>query len=208
MWSVDPNQNFHFNESDLEIVVTNSSTLSVSVEDLSNSCSFNDELEIVVLNPSISTIEDVGIIRGETITLPIVQGEPPYLWSTNEEASEIIVNPLVTTNYIAYAFDPITGCIGNDTVRVFVGMNEGFSPNGDGYNDSWEISYLNQYEFLKIEIFNRWGALLWSSASPNIDNWNGKYNGSDLPVGTYYYIISFDNSLNKEPITGPVTIVR
>ena len=130
------------------------------------------------------------------------------MWSTSETTSDIIVSPLITTNYVAYALDTSTGCIGNDTVRVFVGMNEGFSPNGDGYNDNWEISYLNQYESSKIEIFNRWGASLWSASYPNIENWDGMYNGSELPVGTYYYIITFDSSLNKEPLTGPVTIVR
>ena len=180
----------------------------MTVSDYALDCSFTDELDIVVLNPTIVSNEDFGIIRGESAILSIIDGEPPYLWSTTETTSDIVVSPLITTNYIAYALDTVTGCVGNDTVRVFVGMNEGFSPNGDGYNDTWEISYLNQYESSKIEIFNRWGASLWSSSYPNIENWDGKHNGSDLPVGTYYYIITFDTSLNKVPLTGPVTIVR
>jgi gliding motility-associated-like protein len=192
----------------LEIVVTNSSTVSVIVSDYASACSFTDEFDIVVLNPIISSNDDFGIIRGESATLSILDGEAPYLWSTGESTTDIVISPLITTDYIAYALDTLTGCIGNDTIRVFVGMNEGFSPNSDGYNDTWEISYLNQYESAKIEIFNRWGASLWSSSYPNIENWDGKYNGSDLPVGTYYYIITFNSSLNKEPLTGPVTIVR
>ena len=87
-------------------------------------------------------------------------------------------------------------------------MNAGITPNGDGYNDFWQIDYLNQYEGVHIEIFNRWGSRLWQADSPNIENWNGKYNGEDLPVGTYYYIISFPDGSNKDPLTGPVTIVR
>ena len=207
-WSVNPSQEINSDESNLGLVVNNSSTVFVTVSDYASACSFTDELDIVVLNPVIASNEDFGIIRGESATLSIIDGEPPYLWSTTETTSDIVVSPLVTTNYIAYALDTVTGCIGNDTVRVFVGMNEGFSPNGDGYNDTWEISYLNQYESSKIEIFNRWGASLWSSSYPSIENWDGKFNGSDLPVGTYYYIITFDSSLNKEPLTGPVTIVR
>ncbi len=207
-WSINPSQEINTDESNLGLVVTNSSTVFVTVSDYASACSFTDELDIVVLNPVIASNEDFGIIRGESATLSIIDGEPPYLWSTTETTSDIVVSPLVTTNYIAYALDTVTGCIGNDTVRVFVGMNEGFSPNGDGYNDTWEISYLNQYESSKIEIFNRWGASLWSSSFPSIENWDGKFNGSDLPVGTYYYIITFDSSLNKEPLTGPVTIVR
>ena len=207
-WSINPSQEINADESNLGLVVTNSSTVFVTVSDYASACSFTDELDLVVLNPVIASNEDFGIIRGESATLSIIDGEPPYLWSTTETTSDIVVSPLITTNYIAYALDTVTGCIGNDTVRVFVGMNEGFSPNGDGYNDTWEISYLNQYESSKIEIFNRWGASLWSSSYPSIENWDGKYNGSDLPVGTYYYIITFDSSLNKEPLTGPVTIVR
>ena len=87
-------------------------------------------------------------------------------------------------------------------------MNEGFSPNADGYNDTWEITYLNQYSTAKVEIFNRWGSKLWESLSPSIENWDGTYQGSDLPSGTYYYIISFDDSENRVPLSGPVTIVR
>ncbi len=207
-WSINPVQEINLDESNLGLVVTNSSTIYVTVSDYASACSFTDELDLIVLNPVIETNDDFGIIRGQNATLTITNGEPPYLWSTTEITSDIIVSPLITTNYVAYALDTSTGCIGNDTVRVFVGMNEGFSPNGDGYNDKWEISYLNQYESSKIEIFNRWGASLWSASYPNIENWDGMYNGSQLPVGTYYYIITFDSSLNKEPLTGPVTIVR
>jgi gliding motility-associated-like protein len=87
-------------------------------------------------------------------------------------------------------------------------MNEGFSPNDDGFNDMWVIEYLNDLVGVRIEMFNRYGNKLWEGDSPNITNWDGKYNGSEVPVGTYYYLITFDESSNKEPLTGPVTIVR
>jgi gliding motility-associated-like protein len=109
---------------------------------------------------------------------------------------------------MVYALDNSVGCVGSDSVRVFVGMNEGFSPNGDGFNDTWEIDYLNELASVRIELFNRYGSKLWESDSPNITNWDGTYNGSEMPVGTYYYLITFDESSNKEPLTGPVTIVR
>ena len=207
-WIVSPIQEFQQIGSEMEMLVQNSSTVSLTVTDNSSNCTFSDEFDIVVLNPVISANEHTGIVVGQSITLSIIDGEAPYLWSTDEVTSSIEVSPLVTTNYIAYALDTATGCIGNDTVRVFVGMNDGFSPNNDGFNDTWEISYLNQYESTTIEIFNRWGASLWKNSSPSISNWDGKYNGKDLPVGTYYYIITFGDGINKEPLTGPVTIVR
>ena len=207
-WFVNPNQEIFNQNSSASFVVTNPSTISVIASDYSTVCSFEDEINIFVLNPSITATDDFGVVRGQSATISIIDGEPPYLWSTTETTTDIVVSPIITTEYIAYALDTVTECIGSDTVRVFVGMNEGFSPNGDGYNDSWEISYLNQYPSTKIEIFNRWGTSLWSSSYPNIENWDGKYNDKDLPVGTYYYIIKFDSSLDIEPLTGPVTIVR
>ena len=168
---------------------------------------FLDTIPVVVNIPIIDAGDDVGIIRGESIELTVT-GDPTYIWSTGEFTQDIIVNPLITTYYTAYAVDPLNGCSGMDSVRVFVGMNEGFSPNADGYNDKWEITYLNQYSTAKVEIFNRWGSKLWESLAPSIENWDGTYQGSELPSGTYYYIISFDDSENREPLSGPVTIVR
>ena len=209
VWTINPDQSFIENGSQIELVVNNSSTISVTAFDPSSTCFFTDELEIVELSPSIETnVTDIGIIMGESINLSINNGEEPYMWSTGETSSSIDVNPLITTNYVAYALDTATMCIGHDTIRVFVGMNEGFSPNGDGFNDTWKIDYLNQYESLQIEVFNRWGSSLWKSASPNIVNWDGKHNGKELPLGTYYYIIIFDDGTTNEPLTGPVTIVR
>ena len=168
---------------------------------------FLDTIPVIVNIPIIEAGDDVGIIRGESIELTVT-GDPTYIWSTGEFTQDITVNPLITTYYTAYAVDPTNGCSGMDSVRVFVGMNEGFSPNADGYNDKWEITYLNQYSTAKVEIFNRWGSKLWESLAPSIENWDGTYQGSELPSGTYYYIISFDDSENREPLSGPVTIVR
>lgn len=207
-WSISTNQPFVDNGSDIELVVNNSMTIYLTAFDISSACFFTDELEIIELKPSVELDEDIGILMGESVSISVTNGEAPFLWSTAETTNSIEVSPLLTTIYTAYALDTVTQCIGYDSVRVFVGMNEGFSPNADGYNDTWKIDYLNQYESLQIEIFNRWGNSLWKSTSPNIVNWDGKHNGKELPVGTYYYIITFDDSMSNEPLTGPVTIVR
>ncbi len=63
-----------------------------------------------------------------------------------------------------------------------------------------------------IEIYNRWGDLLfrfYGSGSEYADpqnRWKGKYNGVDLPMGPYLFIIDLHD--NKKPITGTITIVR
>jgi gliding motility-associated-like protein len=80
-----------------------------------------------------------------------------------------------------------------------------FTPNGDGVNDTWEIHDLEYYPKSTVNIFSRWGQKLYSSIGYPIP-WDGRYNGSALPVGTYYYIIDLKNG--QAAISGWVLIIR
>lgn len=86
-----------------------------------------------------------------------------------------------------------------------------FSPNGDGRNDIWKLPKEYLFPDLEIEIFNRWGALVWSAAGDKAARgWDGRTNnGKVLPIGTYWYVIKFNiNSSEWKPLTGSVTIVK
>jgi gliding motility-associated-like protein len=80
-----------------------------------------------------------------------------------------------------------------------------FTPNGDGINDLWTISGLLSYPNCLVNIYSRNGELVYQSkgyAKP----WDGLYKGSNLPVGTYYYIIDLNN--NKPKVSGYIAIIR
>ena len=71
---------------------------------------------------------------------------------------------------------------------------EGFSPNNDGYNDTFK---LKGYDVKTIKVYNRYGNLVYSSTNYN-DNWEGQSNeGDKLPVGTYFYHIIYDENQEK-----------
>jgi len=80
-----------------------------------------------------------------------------------------------------------------------------FSPNHDRINDTWQITYLNSYPDCVVEIFNRYGQLVFHSNGYNTP-WDGTYKGKDLPVGTYYYVI--DTKRITKLLTGSVTLLR
>ncbi len=80
-----------------------------------------------------------------------------------------------------------------------------FSPNADGVHDLWEIALLDLYPECVVEIYNRLGQLLFRSVG-YLKPWDGRYNGIDLPVATYYYVIKPRKDLKA--IGGSVTIVR
>ena len=80
-----------------------------------------------------------------------------------------------------------------------------FSPNGDGIHDYWEIGFLSKYPGATVKVFNRYGQLIYNVvgyAKP----WDGTVNGSPLPIGTYYYVISPKNGLKD--MVGSITIIR
>lgn len=194
-------------ESTVTFEASTTTNITVTVTTADN-CTFSDDITVNVNVPLVDAGEDNGIIMGESVWLAATEGTL-LQWYTPDTLFEstIEVSPIRTTMYYADILDESNLCIGRDSIRVFVGMNEGFSPNGDGFNDTWELSYLNQFGAVHIEVYNRWGTRLWAADSPSIENWDGTYNGNELPVGTYFYVITF-GSEDKEPLTGPVTIVK
>ncbi|MBN8701900.1 MAG: gliding motility-associated C-terminal domain-containing protein [Bacteroidetes bacterium] len=73
-----------------------------------------------------------------------------------------------------------------------------FTPNGDGINDVFKVS-MNGYENYSIQIYNRWGEIVFETIDI-LKHWNGNKNndGDTMADGTYYYIISVINSLRSE----------
>ncbi|MES2003497.1 MAG: gliding motility-associated C-terminal domain-containing protein [Bacteroidota bacterium] len=80
-----------------------------------------------------------------------------------------------------------------------------FSPNGDGIHDVWEIPILSLYADCTVEIFNRLGQSIFRSTGYH-KPWDGKFNGIDQPVGTYYYVIRPRSDLPA--VGGSVTLIR
>jgi len=81
-----------------------------------------------------------------------------------------------------------------------------FTPNGDGKNDLWNIAGKENYPDMKVKVFNRWGDLMFESESGYNNPWDGKYNNTEAPSATYYYIILLGDG--EEDLSGTINIVR
>lgn len=125
-----------------------------------------------------------------------------YLWTPSIYLDDDTLlrptsTPTFNTTYKLMAYGAGGNCVAYDTVKVtalqFLSIANAFSPNGDGINDVWEIPYLSDYPEAKVEIFNRAGQLVFHNVAYQ-KTWDGKFNGTALPVGTYYYIIEPKNN--------------
>lgn len=101
-----------------------------------------------------------------------------------------------------------------DTALVKIHIEEGipelFIPNGvsadgDGFNDTWEISGLEAYPDNSVKIFNRWGEEVYS-ASPYENDWKGQSKSGEVLEGTYFYVL--DLGPDEEKKTGYIELRR
>lgn len=134
-----------------------------------------------------------------------------YYWTPsnliNPASLTPMANPSQSTTYTLHVVSGVGCGVSADDmeVRVYEIPNT-FSPNGDGINDVWQIKSADAFTGSVIEVYNRYGQIVYRSIGYS-KPWNGTYNGTPVPVGTYYYVIDLKSA--KEPnITGWVFIVR
>jgi len=159
-----------------------------------------------------------SVFFGQTATIGGHPSNPAggtIVWTPNIALSDTassnpVASPSVTTTYTLTVTNAL-GCAVTDTMIVTIlppfNINNGFTPNGDGKNDTWVIDELYKFPNTEIEIYNRWGEQLFYSKGAYTP-WNGTYNGSPVPVGTYYYIIRLNDKNFPDHYAGPLTILR
>jgi gliding motility-associated-like protein len=176
----------------------------------------SDDMAIKFIPPP--TINAGGIryvLKNHTITLtPTVSDENvQYTWLPNVGLSDNkIKEPVLTGDvdmvYTLFVTD-IRGCVSQDRTTIKVSpditVTNTFTPNGDGFNDYWQINGLVAYESSTVDVFNRYGERLFHSIGYGVP-WDGNFNGKQLPVGTYFYII--DLKTGKPPLSGSITLLR
>lgn len=73
-----------------------------------------------------------------------------------------------------------------------------FTPNGDGINDTWNITSIGNVSVSKIYIFDQFGKLI-KEMTPSSLGWDGTYNGQVLPSNDYWFTINYQEAgLSKE----------
>ena len=80
-----------------------------------------------------------------------------------------------------------------------------FTPNGDGINDTWIIENIEMFPDATIDVFNRWGQIMYSGRG-NSEPWDGKLNKKKLPTGPYVYVIDLRNG--NKAYKGTVTLIH
>lgn len=179
-------------------------------------CFVRDSIEVGIAPlPVANAGEDQKISIGESLILQGAGGNS-YRWSpTSFLNNPATPNPLSTpTETITYTLTVINnfGCRDSAQVTIEVELNVNYpipnliTPNGDGFNDVWDLSLIPGIEKAEIFVLNRYGWEVFKTKEYKND-WDGKFNGVLLPDGAYVYIIDFKNP-ERQIIRGVLNIMK
>ncbi len=178
---------------------TQAGTYSVTVTNLTTLCDNTVQTTVISSEPPILTAEVTSMVFADNATVEAtVVGNGNYELSIDNGpwTTDTIFTGLSDGIHQIWARD-ITGC-GEVMVEVLViGYPLFFTPNGDGYNDTWNIFSLSDQLETKIYIFDRYGKLL-KEIRPQGRGWDGTYNGALMPSSDYWFTVHYlDLSTNK-----------
>ncbi len=89
----------------------------------------------------------------------------------------------------------------NDPLTFF----NGFSPDGDGKNDTWVIKNIDLFPDNELRIFNRWGDEVFKAKGYNLNN---AWNGTNMNSGTYFYVLKVNISGAPKVYKGFITMLK
>lgn len=144
-----------------------------------------------------------GFVNGENATVLTKQ---PTISTTATMESDGGKYPINVTGAAAlnYTITYVHGIL-TITPPVDLVIPNTFTPNYDGINDTWKIPALVSYPDCTVEIFNRYGTIVYNSVGYGIP-WDGTVKGRDVPVGVYYYIIN--TKVAGKKASGSLTVIR
>ncbi|MDG2152675.1 MAG: gliding motility-associated C-terminal domain-containing protein, partial [Crocinitomicaceae bacterium] len=179
---------------------------------------------------TINSIPNMPIVSGDTsycenaevADIQVSEGLLSPTWYSDAALSQIIGNsesltPSVilgaTTYYITSTENDCESPAAEVTITFEICeiiIPTAFTPDDDQINDTWELGNIDEiYPKNVVSIYNRWGNKIYESTQGtyNQNSWNGIYNGNKLPVGSYYYIIEFNDNYTQNT-NGTVSILK
>lgn len=167
--------------------------------------------------PDINAGPDRVILSGNTATIAATASGDglQFNWTPTQFIDDPAkLNPTVSpTSDITYTLFSISkyGCTREDAMKIKVVKDiyipNAFTPNNDGKNDFWEIPYLDPSFGATVNVYNRYGQLVYHCVGATV-SWDGRLDGMPQSSGSYVYMVNINTSSGKRLMKGTVTLIR
>jgi gliding motility-associated-like protein len=153
--------------------------------------------EIEAITATVEIITEDFSINNEVVITPTSNGTYEFsldqgVWQDNNTFTNI--SPGIHTIYI----QDIRGCGMKTYIIYILDYPRFFTPNGDGYNDIWNVNTLSNQAESRIHIFDRYGKLI-KQIRPAGNGWDGTYNGQMMPTNDYWFVLYYNDLTTGEP---------
>jgi gliding motility-associated-like protein len=196
----------------------------VSIQD-KNGCSLDTSFTILPYPRQLPSIQLDTInptctnLKSGSVAFTVTGDEYPYLLGFNNSEYPNGTH-FDSLSFGAYSFTVINkdGCV-VDTVLTKLSLDikpecrvvyvpSAFSPNGDGINDEFRVVNGAYQKDLRLNVYNRNGALIFSS-NDAVKSWNGTFRGQQQPAGVYIWTLEYIDWDNKpKRVNGTLVLVR
>lgn len=143
---------------------------------------------ITVSQSVLASITGVQITNNTATVLMSESGDFEYsLDNLTWQTSNIFKN-LSNGNYTVFVKTNLGCSLGSMNFSIF-SISNIFSPDADGINDTWKISGLENYPNSEVQVFDRFGNLVFQKSTKGNFEWDGTFNSRKLPTGNYWYVV-------------------
>jgi len=186
-------------------VVDNTTSGTYTFSPDANQCATAQTINVVV-NPSNTLIDfdwtvTEAFSNNQVVTISPTAANGNYSYKLDDGPFQVSpVFEFVSAGYHTVTVIDNNGCsspISKSNILV-IDYPRFFTPNGDGYNENWNIFSLRDDATAKIHIFDRYGKLL-KEITPNGVGWNGLYIGRPMPSDDYWFVVEYteQNTIRK-----------
>lgn len=191
--------------------------IGVEVSDF-NGCTASDSLYLTVNElPFVDLGNDTSICGEEGLELDAGPDGVNYTWSTGDISQTITVFSFGDQEIWVISEDAF-GCSNSDTILIeacdvsfyFRDIPTAITPSdGNGLNDFWVVDKLQAYPEAVVEIFDRWGTLVWRSEPGYSNPWDGRnMKGEEMPMDSYHFVMQLNTGAKRDVVTGIITVIR
>lgn len=207
-WTLDGNP---YGGNTASITTSQNGIYVVKATDKTTFCTSSVETKISTYNPHIEITYSEAFEEPTFVSINVLgngSGNYEYQLDDSNYQESNTFNNIIPGQHTISVKDKNGNCNPAPLNTVIINYPKYFTPNGDGYNETWNIKHLlNTNPNAQITVFDRYGKLI-TKITPSSEGWNGLLNGNALPSNDYWFTVDYSEKGISKTFKSHFTLKR